>query len=132
MIIIRARYITSADEVPAFARPSVHRLQFSGTMPRVTGLLAATCTPARTRDTKRERHRMDAHLKASSPSLPPRGFVYRTARRGEDNGPIKRMEGYLGYATRNAFDFFKDDGQGACLGADVRLERLLAPLRRSD
>jgi len=57
MIIIRARYVTS-DEVPAFARPSVYRLQFSGTMPRVTGLLAATCTPARTRDTKRERHRM--------------------------------------------------------------------------
>jgi len=61
MIIIRARYVTSADEVPAFALlapPPVYRLQFSGTMPRVTGLLAATCTPARTRDTKRERYRM--------------------------------------------------------------------------
>ena len=48
-------------------------------------------------------------LQATAPF--PRGFVYRTARRGEDNGPIERMEGHLGYATRDAFDFFKDDEQ---------------------
>lgn len=46
-------------------------------------------------------------------ALFPRGFVYRTARRGEDNGPSERMEGHLGYATRDAFDFFKDGKQGS-------------------
>lgn len=81
----------------------------------VTDLLAATCTPAAaciqqqqqqgTVSTSRHRHR-----RCRAPF--PRGFVYRTARRGEDNGPIKRMEGHLGYATRDAFDFFKDGEQG--------------------
>lgn len=52
----------------------------------------------------------------------PRGFVYRTARRGEDNGPIERMEGHLGYATHDAFDFFKDGEQGG-LDAALRLKR---------
>lgn len=46
----------------------------------------------------------------------PRGFVYRTAR--QDKGPIKRMEVYLDYATRNAFDFF-ENGAKQCLDVTV-------------
>jgi len=80
---------------------------------QVTGLLAATCTPARICVKQRQgsactsRHRVVVAVAAPFP----RGFVYRMARRGEDNGPIERMEGHLGYATRDAFDFFKDGEQ---------------------
>lgn len=44
------------------------------------------------------------------------------ARQGEDNGPIEWMEGHLGYAARDAFDFFKD-GEQVALDAALRLER---------
>lgn len=130
-LIIRKYVWHNTDKVPAFASP-VHRSQFSGTMLgiRVTGLLAATCTPARIyvrqqqqQDTAcTSRHRVVA---AAAPF--PRGFVYRTARQGENNGPIEWMEGHLGYATRDAFDFFKD-GEQVDLDAALRLERFFALL----
>lgn len=80
---------------------------------------AVTCTPARTtyvrahlrayNDDGRVHPRLKGPQRASSRF--PRGSVYRTARQGGDNGPIERMEGHLGYASRDAFDFFKDGEQ---------------------
>lgn len=63
------------------------------------------------------------HLKAPHhhrrAALFPRGFVYRTTRRGEDNGPIKRMEGHLGYATRDVHSIFSRTASKAVVCLDA-------------
>lgn len=116
---------------------TVHRSQFSGTMlgAHVTGLLAATCMPARTyvarcntyNSQQRQQQRGTVCIsrhRVIIAALFPRGFVYRTVRRGEDNGPIKRMEGYLGYVTRHVRSIFSRTASKAvvCLDA-LRLVR---------
>lgn len=107
----------------------------------VTGLLAATCMPARmyvvrcnTYNSQQQQQQRGtvciSRHRIIIAALLPRGFVYRTVRRGEDNGPIKRMEGHLGYATRHVRSIFSRTASKAVVCLDALRFMRSKPLKK--